>query len=175
MIAPLIRRFEPRDQDAVRDLFVRVNRELAPPQMRELFESYIALSLREEIDRIAEYYAPTRGRGFWVAVDGEALIGMFGLEPFDDVSTELRRMYVDPSLRRSGIARLMLRHAERVAAEEGFESIVLSTSELQGAALGLYRAAGYQLVREEVAVDATNKTVGSGIRRYHFEKRVRAE
>jgi putative acetyltransferase len=46
----------------------------------------------------------------------------------------------------------------------------LSTSELQGDALSLYRNAGYQLVREEVALAVNNKTVGGGIRRFHFTK-----
>jgi putative acetyltransferase len=46
----------------------------------------------------------------------------------------------------------------------------LSTSELQGDALSLYRSSGYQLVREEVAIAASNKTLGGGIRRYHFTK-----
>ena len=45
----------------------------------------------------------------------------------------------------------------------------LSTSELQDAALSLYRSVGYRLVREEVAA-TSNKTVGAGIRRFYFEK-----
>ncbi len=48
--------------------------------------------------------------------------------------------------------------------------IDLSTSELQREALSLYRACGYQLVREEVVNSVSNKTVGGGIRRYHFTK-----
>jgi ribosomal protein S18 acetylase RimI-like enzyme len=169
---PILRRSEPRDQDAVRELFIRINRELASPGLRDQFESYIALSLREEIDRIAEYYVPSPGRGFWVAMRGQTLLGMFGLEPSGDDAVELRRMYVDPAVGRSGVARRMLAHAERVAREEGFAKIVLSTSELQSAALGLYRAAGCRLVREENAAEATNKTVGGGIRRFCFEKQL---
>jgi hypothetical protein len=46
----------------------------------------------------------------------------------------------------------------------------LSTSEIQGEALALYRNAGFELVREEVAEAASNKTVGGGIRRFHFTK-----
>lgn len=48
----------------------------------------------------------------------------------------------------------------------------LSTSELQQDALALYRNAGYQAVREEIADAASNKTLGGGIRRYHFIKRL---
>ena len=46
----------------------------------------------------------------------------------------------------------------------------LSTSELQSEALAFYENAGYARMREEVAVVASNKTIGSGIRRYHFTK-----
>lgn len=59
----LIRRYEDRDRPAVRALFIQINRELAPETMRERFESYIAQSLQEEIDRIPDYYAERDGRG----------------------------------------------------------------------------------------------------------------
>ena len=164
-----IRPYEAQDQAAVRDLFIRVNRELAPAHLKEPFEAYIALSLREEIDRIPAYYAASRGASFWVAADKNGLVGNFGLEPVD-AGLELRRMYVDPRARRQGLGRLMLAHAEFVAREQGHARIVLSTSELQSAAIRLYRVAGYHLIREEVATTATNRTVGSGLRRYYFEK-----
>ena len=47
---------------------------------------------------------------------------------------------------------------------------VLSTSELQDAALALYRGAGYALIREEIAQASSNKMVGGGVCRYYFEK-----
>jgi ribosomal protein S18 acetylase RimI-like enzyme len=59
-----------------------------------------------------------------------------------------------------------------VARADGYGRLVLSTSELQQAALAFYRAAGYRLVREETAVAETNKTVGAGLRRFHFDKAV---
>jgi GNAT superfamily N-acetyltransferase len=153
----------------VRDLFIRVNRLLASPHMREAFEGYIDTSLEEEIDRISDYYGEKRG-GFWVAVDGTRVVGMFGLEPSSVDAMELRRMYVGPDVRRRGIARQMLQFAEHEVRMRNRQRMDLSTSELQGAALSFYRNAGYQLVREEVAVAANNKTVGGGIRRFHFSK-----
>jgi putative acetyltransferase len=101
------------------------------------------------------------------------MLGMFGLERAGERTAELRRMYVAPAARRKGVARMMLTHAERVCRETGCDKLVLSTSELQPAALALYRASGFELVREEVAQARTNKTVGSGLRRFHFEKHLR--
>src|SRR5690348_8388399 len=139
-----IRAFKSEDAAAVRNLFICVNRLLAPRQMKEEFENYIERSLAEEIDRIFEYYAEMDG-GFWVAVDDRGLAGMFGLEPSGERGMELRRMYVDPERRRQGIARKMLAYAEDECRRRNRPTMHLSTSELQRAALALYRNSGYVL------------------------------
>ena len=164
-----IRPFNPDDAVSVRDLFIRVNRLLAPPEMKQAFENYIVVSLKEEIDQISAYYGK-KGGGFWVAVDAGKIVGMFGLEPSSADAMELRRMYVDPDARRRGIARKMLSFAEDECRRRNRPRLDLSTSELQGDAVLLYRNSGYQLVREEVAVAASNKTLGGGIRRFHFTR-----
>lgn len=164
-----IRPYEDRDANPVRELFVTVNRLLSPPDMREAFEGYIARSLAEEVGRVSSYYNE-HGGAFWVACQDGNIVGMFGLEPFDDNSYELRRMYVSPTVRRLGIASEMLRFAENECRRRGIRRIELSTSELQPAAVALYRRAGYRLVREIVAAQASNKTIGGGIRRFHFDK-----
>ena len=165
----LVARFLPDHAVAVRDLFIRVNRLLAPAAMKQQFEAYIERSLAEEIDRIDDYYRAHSG-GFWVAIDGKNVVGMFGLEQIAPDAMELRRMYVDPDQRRRGIARTMLSFAEAECRRRGFKRLDLSTSELQGEALALYRNAGYRLERAEVAIEGSNKTLGGGIRRYYFTK-----
>ena len=65
-----IRRYAEKDGPAVRELFIQVNRELAPSAMRDQFEIYIAGALREEIDRIEAYYAERKG-SFWIAEDSD--------------------------------------------------------------------------------------------------------
>lgn len=164
-----IRPFREEDASHVRELFIAVNRLLSPPHMRDAFEAYVTRSLTEEMDRVAAYYSE-RGGGFWVALKEGKVVGMFGLEPATTDAMELRRMYVDPSVRRSGIARLMLQFAEAECRRLTMRRLELSTSELQPAALELYRRAGYQLLNEAVAEQASNKTLGGGIRRYYFEK-----
>ena len=167
--AIVIRPYEARDQPAVRALFIAVNRGLAPPDKHAAFEAYIARSLVEEIDRIPDYYA-SRDGSFWVAGEGDEIVGMFGIERVDATSAELRRMYVAPHARRRGIAQQMLARAEAICRESGYSTLMLSTSEVQQAALAFYRGAGYRLLREEVAAAQTNKTIGGDIRRYYFDK-----
>jgi GNAT superfamily N-acetyltransferase len=167
--ALVIRPFTERDALRVRELFVTVNRQLASPDMREAFEAYISRSLAEEIDRIADYYLE-HGGGFWVALRGQRIIGMFGLERGAPGSFELRRMYVDPFARRVGVASAMLHFAEDHCRRLGVRRIELSTSELQTAAIALYKRAGYRLLRRVVASKASHKTIGGGVQRYYFEK-----
>ncbi len=173
-----IRTYELNDHAPVRALFVKVNEYLAPAHLRDAFQAYIERSLAEEIDRIPDYYAQRRG-GFWVAEvrrdDATSqIVGMFGLEQVAPGMAELRRMYVDPAARRMGLGRTMLDAAERETRQLGCHSLTLSTSELQGPALALYRGSGYRLVREEIAQGTgTLKTVGAGLRRFYFEKSLR--
>jgi GNAT superfamily N-acetyltransferase len=167
-----IRPFADADAAYVRELFISVNKLLAPPYLKEDFQRYVDRSLQEEIDRIADYYGE-RGGGFWVAVDGSRIVGMFGLESSSGGgSMELRRMYVDADIRRRGIARKMLAFAEAECRRRNVFQIELSTSELQGEALSLYRSSGYLEAGEEIASNASNKTIGGGIRRFHFTKRL---
>jgi GNAT superfamily N-acetyltransferase len=168
----VIRPFVESDAAPVRELFIKVNELLAPPDLKGDFERYIARSLTEEVDRIADYYGE-RGGGFWVAVEASHIVGMFGLEPSNIAGAmELRRMYVDVEVRGRGIARKMLAFAEAECRGRGISELELSTSELQVEALSLYRNFGYRQIREEIAAGASNKTIGGGIRRFHFTKRL---
>lgn len=164
-----IRPFAAADARRVEELFVTVNRLLSPAHLRDAFEEYIARSLAEEIRRIVDYYGERHG-GFWVALEGNRIIGTFGLERTRRDVMELRRMYVDPSVRRAGVARQMLQYAEEECRRRNIARLELSTSELQREALAFYSNAGYKFLREEIAEESTNKTVGQGLRRYYFEK-----
>jgi hypothetical protein len=46
-----IRLFVEEDTPEVRDLFISVNRQLAPPDLYDAFEDYITRALAEEINR----------------------------------------------------------------------------------------------------------------------------
>lgn len=167
-----IRPFRRPDAKDVRALFIAINRELAPLDRVDAFERYIELSLTEEIDRIDDYYGERRG-SFWIVECGGKFAGFYGLEPAGRGAMELRRMYLALQFRGRGLAKHMISHAEGVVRASGCDRLVLSTSELQQAALKFYEKAGYSLAREEVADAANNKTVGGGIRRYHFLKDLR--
>jgi putative acetyltransferase len=166
-----IRDFHISDSKSVETLFVAVNRALATPDTADRFESYIETSLAEEISQIHAYYTQQDGQ-FWVTYSGDTLVGMAGVERHSADTVELRRMYVSPASRRQGIARKLLHHVEEWCRQSDVETLILSTSELQPAALQLYQSSGFTLVSEQVAETASNKTIGGGIRRWSYSKRI---
>jgi GNAT superfamily N-acetyltransferase len=89
---------------------------------------------------------------------GAFFVGYLDLQPVttgawrfrDDVDrlgsarpAEVKRMYVVPSARRQGLARLMLAHLEDTARAAGAETMILETGTAQPEAMALYEAGGY--------------------------------
>jgi len=87
--------------------------------------------------------APPKGR-FWIASrDGEAL-GCGGIKHFADGIGEVKRMYVVPSARRSGVARVVLGEVEAEGRRRGYRELRLETGVRQPEAIALYRSAGFE-------------------------------
>jgi RimJ/RimL family protein N-acetyltransferase len=173
MAAPMtvtIRAYDTADYDQVVALFIRINRELAPEQMREQFEQYIATAIDGELKQLSDIFSATKRNAFWVVEADSRIVGMFGIEACDAERTELRRMYLDKPYRGRGFAQRMLACAEARARELDYATIVLSTAEVQNAAIAFYRKSGYRLVRTGPAFTMSTRTVGGGLTRFHFEK-----
>jgi GNAT superfamily N-acetyltransferase len=85
--------------------------------------------------------------GAWVvAYLGDQPVGCGGVKRLDDVSAELKRIYLAAAARGRGLGRLILEQLEQHARALGYERLRLDTGDLQPEALGLFRAAGYELI-----------------------------
>ena len=100
----------------------------------------------------ADHFAEPEGRFFVVVRDGEPVaMGGWRLRPaFTDLgaqrAAEVKRMYVAPHARRTGLARLVLRTLEDSARAAGCDVLVMETGLRQPEAIELYESAGYVLV-----------------------------
>ena len=83
------------------------------------------------------------GAAFVIARDGATAVGCAALRPMSNEVVEVKRMYVQPAMRRKGVAREMMRTLERMARESGFREIWLETGQPQVAAIRLYEQLGY--------------------------------
>jgi GNAT superfamily N-acetyltransferase len=166
----IFRRYQAADYDSVASLWTRINRELAPSGMEELFEQYIAMTIEGELKRLLEVFSEAGRNAFWVVESRNEIVGSFGIESRGDNATDLRRMYLDASHRGSGIAQRMLDCAQTEARARGFTRMVVSTAQIQKAADRFYRKSGFRQIRTEVAEAMTTKQAGGGLTRFYFEK-----
>lgn len=93
-------------------------------------------------------FDPPAGSFFVAYVDGEAVASgawrRSSVEAFGTTATaEIKRMYVAPGLRGTGLARRMLAHLEASAAASGAQALVLETGLRQPEAIALYESSGY--------------------------------
>jgi putative acetyltransferase len=86
---------------------------------------------------------------FVVAWWEDEAVGCGAFHPISDDErnvAEIRRMYVEPRLRRRGISRAILGELERRARECGYTTIRLETGFRQPNAIRLYETSGYQRI-----------------------------
>lgn len=81
-----------------------------------------------------------------VAYDGHTPVGCGAIKPYNDTSTEIKRMYVLPTYRGQGIASLILNELEGWSRELGFTHTVLETANDMPDAIGLYTKNGYERI-----------------------------
>ena len=81
-----------------------------------------------------------------VAYHGNAGVGCGCFKKFDDLSVEVKRMYVKPEYRGQGIAAGILDALEKWASELNILVAVLETGIKQNEAMHLYRKSGYIVI-----------------------------
>lgn len=80
---------------------------------------------------------------FLVGYDGARAVACGAVRRLNPNDAEIKRMYVDPSARGTGIGRKILAELESRARELGAKRIVLETGERQVEALALYESVGF--------------------------------
>jgi putative acetyltransferase len=83
---------------------------------------------------------------FIVAYLDEVPVGCGAIRPIDTEKTELKRFYVDPSLRRQGIAKRMLDFLEAQARVLEYKVIQLETGAEQPEAVNFYEKHGFRAI-----------------------------
>lgn len=127
-----------------------------------LARAYVRKSLSDDmLDPVSRYVESSHGGSFWVAYDTgqQRVVGTVGLEPPSENSdpespwsaadgdVELRRMSVASTHRGQGLSKRLFLALLEHAKSNQFSRIVLSTSEMQGAACKLYPKLGFQTVK----------------------------
>jgi ribosomal protein S18 acetylase RimI-like enzyme len=120
-------------------------------QARALFEEYaagLAIDLcfqgfAQELNTLSEMYGPPRGI-LLLAEIGDRAAGCAAVRPIKDLTCELKRVYVRPDFRGSGLGRRLTETALQAARGLGYTRIRLDTLPQMQAAQRLYEDLGFR-------------------------------
>lgn len=115
-------------------------------EIRQLFTEYqqsLGFELdfqnfQQELDTLPGAYAPPRGRILFEPG------GCVALRPLDEQTCEMKRLYVRPEKRRSGLGRRLAQQIIEEARQIGYQRMVLDTLSSMESAIALYRSLGFR-------------------------------
>lgn len=127
--------------------------------MVENFQSEKAM--RKQLENGYEYY--------FMTVDGEEQ-GYFGIQPQEDGTLFLSKLYLRVTQRKNGYARKAFEFMKEVCRKRGYKSIWLTVNKHNDDTIAVYKRFGMEIVRSQVA------DIGNGfvMDDYVFEYKIQA-
>jgi putative acetyltransferase len=127
----------PADLDTIRRLFREYEAEIGVDLCFQGFE--------QELAELPGSYAPPLGR-LLIAKSGDEVIGCVGLRPLKTDATicEMKRLYVRPNHRGTGLGRQFVERIVSEAHDAGYSAMRLDTLQNMTAAQDLYRQMGFR-------------------------------
>lgn len=136
-----IEAFRPEYKDQVIDL---IDKSLKEMQVIENSEKKID---DEDLRRINEVYS---GRGrFWIALDGDRVIGTVAIRDMGEGRAKLNRMFVQSSYHGKGVGQGLLEHALEHAKDQGFDEVILNTHTNMHRAHQFYEKNGFVQIGQD--------------------------
>lgn len=81
----------------------------------------------------------------YVGESGDSIIAVYALYPIDKDTIEIKNIAVDEQYHNQGIGKKMLTHAESIARQSGYKTIIIGTGNNGFGQLYLYQKQGFEM------------------------------
>lgn len=102
-------------------------------------DEYLALKDGEEHSFYVQFNKTDDLKNCILLIEDSEAVGCGAIKHFDDISMEVKRMFVKPEFRNKGYASKILESLEKWAFELGYQQTVLETGKRQEEAVSLYK------------------------------------
>ncbi len=109
-------------------------------------DAYLKITDGDEHDFYNQYNNIDVLKQVIVIYDAKKPIGCGAIKKFDDVSVEVKRMFVSEENRGKGVAQKILNELEIWANELGYKKCVLETGKRQVEAVNFYKKCAYKII-----------------------------
>lgn len=107
-------------------------------------DAYLAITDGDDHAFYDQYNKLDKIKHVLVAYQNNEAIGCGAIKRFDEISMEIKRMYVKPSKRGGKVAQQIIEKLEHWAREMGYKRCILETGERQEEAVRFYHKSGYK-------------------------------
>ncbi|MBI4115206.1 MAG: GNAT family N-acetyltransferase [Candidatus Omnitrophica bacterium] len=129
-----IRRFEPKDGEAVKKLISQI--------MDGEFKDEKAAFSFDDLDNLEGSYGKL-DEAFFVAEEGKKIVGTIGVKREDERVALIRRIFVAPQYRQKKIGSELLKRAIEFCEEAGYRELVFKTTSKMEGALKFFESRGF--------------------------------
>ena len=129
-----IRRYEPGDETQVKALVTEI--------MNSEFHDSSAAYPTDDLENINRVYGGL-GEAFFVACDGDKVVGTVGIKKEDDRVALLRRLFVALPYRHQQLGLKLIDRALQFCAEVGYDEVMFKTTSTMKRAIEICRKRGF--------------------------------
>lgn len=116
-------------------------------ELVKLLDADLKIRDGEEHDFYHQFNAIVNIRHCLVVYENNIPVGCGAIKPYDELSMEVKRMFVLPEHRGNGFAVKILHGLETWTKELGYSRCILETGLKQPEAIALYTKSGYQIIQ----------------------------